>query len=558
MRRPTNTFLAARPLPTTSLWLAVGIAVLAALAVATLRDPIASIALTLAGPVLVATLGFSPIRSAFSSEQRKLSTLLNAVPEGILEIDATGSIVFVNPQLCELFGYLPAELLGQPVERLVPSTAREGHAERRNAFWKSSRSRPMGSSLDISGVRKDGSLIAVDVSLSRLETKRGTVMYCLVRDNSARRAFETQLMESNQRLTASVATLERNSLELQTLTEMGELLHSSNTEPELCGIVVHTMQRLFPGWSGALYMLVDSRATAARTGAWGSNASRFKRDLAGDECWALRLGRPHHSALTTDHPRCSHHSSGSFHCGHCIPLSGHGELMGVLHLSGDEPSRSQDLSAPSRQQLLQALANQVALSLANLRLRDTLRAQSTIDPLTGLNNRRVIDERFDTTIRQARTERRDLSLLVLDIDHFKSFNDRFGHDCGDIALRELGALLRRSLRHDDIVCRMGGEEFAILLPGTTLPEAEQVAEKLRQAVNALRLHRDGRSLASISISGGIATLGTHGDTSAALLRHADRALYRAKAEGRNRFLTSSNTDDTGLHPRVTLVPMKAL
>ncbi len=243
MRRPTNTFLSARPLPVASLWLALGAAMLAALAVALLQEPVASIALTIAGPVMVATLGFAPIRSAFSSEQRKLAALLNAVPEGVLEIDATGSIVFVNPQLCELFGYLPAELLGQPVELLVPPAARKGHPERRTAFSTSSRSRPMGSSLDISGVRKDGSLIAVDISLSRLETRRGTVMYCLVRDNSARRAFETQLMDSNQRLTDSVTTLERNSLELQTLTEMGELLHSSNNEPELCAIVAHTMPR---------------------------------------------------------------------------------------------------------------------------------------------------------------------------------------------------------------------------------------------------------------------------------------------------------------------------
>ncbi len=557
MRRPDNSFLAARPLPSASLWFALATACLAALLAALLNHPIASIALTIAGPILIASWGFGPLRHAFFGEQRKLEALLNAVPEGILEINATGTIVFVNPQLCDLFGYLPAELLGQSVETLVPPEARAGHAERRTTFWTSSRSRSMGSSLNISGIRKDGSRIAIDVSLSRLETRRGTVMYCLVRDNSVRHAFEIQLLDSNRRLTESVATLERNSLELQTLTEMGELLHSSNTEPELCGIVAHTMQRLFPRLTGALYMLTDTRTAATKAGAWGRNAARIQTELASDDCWALRRGRPHHTDQTPDHPRCNHQTDDKAQGCHCIPLLGHGELLGVLQLSDDDSSLSQDLATPSRLQLLQALANQVALSLANLRLRETLRAQSIIDPLTGLHNRRVIDERFDAAIRQARANNRDLSLLVLDIDLFKSFNDRFGHDCGDIALREVGALLRRSLRHDDVVCRMGGEEFAILLPGTSLPEAEQVAEKLRVAVHSLRLQRNDQPLARISVSAGIATLGKHGDNVSTLLRHADRALYRAKAAGRNCVMVSSANDETGVHSRVALLPIKA-
>jgi diguanylate cyclase (GGDEF)-like protein len=148
-------------------------------------------------------------------------------------------------------------------------------------------------------------------------------------------------------------------------------------------------------------------------------------------------------------------------------------------------------------------------------------------------------------------------VLVLDIDHFKSFNDRFGHDSGDIALREIGILLRRSLRHDDVVCRMGGEEFAILLPATSLPDAESAAEKLRQGVETLRLQRNGAALARLSVSIGIAALGTHGNSTAELLRHADRALYRAKAAGRNCVMTSVATDETGQQPLMTIVQRQA-
>jgi diguanylate cyclase (GGDEF)-like protein/PAS domain S-box-containing protein len=547
-----DTFLATRPLSFTSLWLALGTVGCTALVAVLIGNTAAAIAMAAAG-LLVAVLGLRPIRHAHASEQRKLGALLNAVPEGVLEMDAAGRIVFVNQQLCDLFGYLPDELLGEPVERLVPPGAREAHAQRRSSFWNSSRSRPMGSGMEISGVRKDGALIAVDISLSRLETRSRTVMYCLIRDNSVRRAFETQLLDSNRRLTESVTTLERHSRDLQILSEMGEVLHSSNNEIELCAIVARTMQRLFPECSGAMYMLTESRANACITETWGSGASLLRKEIAGDACWALRRSRPHHSG-SAGHPHCNHRADDSPQYSHCLPLLGHGELMGVLHLCIDPVPHSMELSEPSRQQLLQTLANQAALSCANLRLRNTLRQQSIIDPLTGLNNRRVIDEHFETRMQHARAQRSDLALLMIDIDHFKSFNDRFGHECGDIALREIGTLLRRSLRHDDVVCRMGGEEFAVLLPSTSLPEAEQAADKLRQAVQLLRLQRNGIPLAQLSVSIGIAALGMHGNGTADLLRHADRALYRAKAAGRNRVVVSSQADDTGFHPRMTVVP----
>lgn len=495
-------------------------------------------------------------RNALFGDRDKLAALLHAVPEGVLEIDATGRIIFANPQLCALFGYQHAELLGRPVETLVPPAARSGHAERRARFWDSDRSRPMGSGLDISGIRKDGSLFPVDISLSRLETSRGTMMYVLVRDDSVRRAFETKLLESNRRLTESVVTLERNALELQTLTEMGELLHGSNSEGELLGIVADTMQRLFPGWSGALYMLTDDRPIAGIVRAWGEQSNLLRPAFQAEDCWAMRRGRPHHD-LSSDSPRRCAHRDGAMRCSACVPLLGQGKLLGVLHLAEDFASQRQASHATPPAPLLQALANQIALSFANLRLREELRAQSTIDPLTGLHNRRVIDGQFEVMIRRAQWDRSDLSLLVIDIDHFKSFNDRFGHDCGDLALRRVAGALQRTLRHDDIVCRMGGEEFSVLLPGTSAAEAIRVADKLRIAVEHLELQHNGRSLGRLSISIGVATLGASGDTVAALLRHADRALYRAKAAGRNCVMACGTNDESGVQPRLVLAARPA-
>lgn len=556
MGRPIKTFVAARSLPTGRLWFSICVAWLLSLASALLLSPLAAAAVGSAGLVLVATLGFVPIRSAFAGEQRKITLLLNAVPEGILEVDAEGRIVFVNPQLCSLFGYQPEELLGQPVEMLVPPGARLAHPGHRAAFFTSERSRSMGSGLDIHGVRKDGRLIPVDISLSRLQMRGRTVMYCMVRDNSARKAFEQQLLDSNRKLTHGMAALERHSAELQTLTEMGELLHSSNSERELYDIVARTLERLFPDLSGAMYLLSGARHSADRAIGWGRQAPHLRMLATHADCWALRRGRAHSYLSLHDHPRCEHGSDGIVRTGCCVPLLGHGDLLGVLHLCADPGADAPEL-IKSRLQLLNAVANQVALSTANLRLRDKLMAQSHLDPLTGLANRRAIEEVFEQNVRYALLEHSDVAVLALDIDHFKSFNDRYGHDGGDVVLREVGRLLRQSLRHGDVICRMGGEEFAALLPNTSADEALVVAEKLRACVEALQVQREGRALGSITVSVGVASLEASSDTAATLLRRADRALYRAKAMGRNRIATCKPGDETGVHRIVPQLPRKA-
>lgn len=553
MGQTHKTFLSSQPLPTGRLWTTLVLAWLAAIAAVWLQQNLLAGLLASAGLALVVTAGLGPIRRAFVREQSKLTALLNAAPEGILEIDPDGRIVFANPALCELFGYGPGELLGLPVEVLVPQAYRHAHVAHRTEFRHSSRSRPMGSGLDIQGVRRDGSLVPIDIGLNRIQTSRGTAMYCTVRDMSVRKAFETQLIDSNRRLTESVATLERHSFELRTLTEMGELLHSSNTEAELYGIVGHTMERLFPGFTGALYTLADSRTSAGRVCTWGTGAAGLPQEISCQDCWTLRRGRPHGGTDLSGHLRCAHLGEHAGDSGQCIPLLGHGELMGLLHFVVGGSEQAGELCAPARLQLLHALANQIALSLANLRLRETLRLQSTIDPLTGLHNRRVLDGYFNVGIRTALEQQRPVALLMLDIDHFKSFNDCLGHDCGDLALREVGNLLRRSVRHDDIVCRMGGEEFAIVLPDANLQDAERTAEQLRSLVEGLRLQHDGRMLMPITVSVGVAVLDLREDTASSLLRRADRALYRAKAAGRNRVIVGGQADETGPQRRLSIL-----
>lgn len=520
----------------------------------------ALLAAILAGALgLALRFGLRPIRTAFAHEQRKLTALLDSTPEGVLEVAADGTILFVNEQLCRSFGYDREELLGRSLEILVPVGMRAGHAKIRGGFLASARSRPMGSGLEIRGVRKDGVEIPLDISLTYIDAPRAPVTYCLVRDVSATKAYERKLVDANRELIASVATLERNALELRRLAEMGELLHSSVTEAELFGIVAHAMQQLFPQLSGAVYVLRDPRGRTAESAvAWGDALAALRPVMAREDCWALRRSRVHEAVEDADEPRCRHCCDERRRPTRCVPLLGHGELLGVMHLCFDGGNSAEELTDGGRAQIIQAVANQVALSVANLRLRETLRDQSLLDPLTGLYNRRAIHEWFEREITSAVRNGRALSVLLVDIDHFKRFNDQCGHECGDTALRHLAGLLRDGLRADDLICRLGGEEFAILLPDTAMREAIAVAEKLRRAAEALVIHHRGQAIGPLTISIGVAALGLDADRAEQLLRHADRALYRAKAAGRNCVQASDELDRTGVHRRLPEpVPVRA-
>jgi diguanylate cyclase (GGDEF)-like protein len=182
------------------------------------------------------------------------------------------------------------------------------------------------------------------------------------------------------------------------------------------------------------------------------------------------------------------------------------------------------------------VAEQFALALANLRLRETLRGQSIRDPLTGLFNRRYMEETLDRELSRAARERRPLSVILLDIDRFKHFNDTFGHEAGDTVLASLGALLRGASRAGDVACRYGGEEFVLILPAASLADAQRRAEEIREAIRGLRVTHNGRPLEAVRCSMGVAAFPEHGEVGGALLRAADAALYRAKREGRDQVI----------------------
>jgi diguanylate cyclase (GGDEF)-like protein len=210
----------------------------------------------------------------------------------------------------------------------------------------------------------------------------------------------------------------------------------------------------------------------------------------------------------------------------CIPILAQGETLGILHLqaTAEVPHlESTDLSIKT------TFAGQVGLSIANIRLREALRTQSVRDALTGL----------EREVRRAARAAQSLGILMIDLDHFKSFNDTYGHDAGDAVLRETGQFLAKGIRAEDFVCRFGGEEFVVLLPTADMDASRARAERLRSKMREQNVMYQGKSLGMITISVGVASFPQHGMSPKELMAAADAALYEAKRGGRDQVAVAS-------------------
>ncbi|MEA9771837.1 diguanylate cyclase [Xanthomonas campestris] len=356
----------------------------------------------------------------------------------------------------------------------------------------------------------------------------------LSRELARRVRAEEEASTSSTRLAESFSTLERTSAGLEALARYSGLLQNCRNAEEALEITARTIAPLVPGVSGAVYLLRASRDRAEQVAAWGTLADGERGSIAPEECWALRRDRTHLVEDASVGMVCQHagvnlppHASTV-----CIPLSAQGTQLGMLALRGDN---AQELASLT---VAEAAAEQLSLALHNLRLRETLRQQSIRDPLTGLFNRRYLEEALNHELSRCTRRVQPLSVLMLDVDHFKQFNDLHGHSGGDRVLAAIGELLLTQTRGEDICCRYGGEELTIILPEVDLATASAMAEKLRAGIDGLQVMADGVSLPKITASFGVATFPGHAGNAAQLLRKADEALYRAKQAGRNQVVSA--------------------
>ncbi len=318
------------------------------------------------------------------------------------------------------------------------------------------------------------------------------------------------------------------------LLQLGELLQASRNLDEACDVITQFAPQYFELQPGSVALFNQAHNVLETRSAWCQpNAAVSRSVFSADDCWALRRGRTHSFDPTSARLVCKHVFEPHPVASQCVPLLAQGEVLGVMHVT------SQRKITEEFRKRTAILGEQLSMALANLALREKLRNQSIRDPLTGLFNRRYTEETLEREIRRAARSQESLAVLMMDVDHFKRFNDTFGHEAGDLVLREIGNVLTTHTRGSDIVSRLGGEELLVVLPGANGRNAELKAEQLRGEISKLRMVHAGRDLGEVTISIGVSFYPNHGVAGEELIRSADAALYAAKRAGRDRVIVAA-------------------
>jgi diguanylate cyclase (GGDEF)-like protein/PAS domain S-box-containing protein len=464
--------------------------------------------------------------------------LFESAKDGILILDSqTGHITNANPFIKDLLGYSSREIEGKQLWEI----GLFGDQQRAHVAFHELQTNGYVRYEDLPLMTKDGQSREVEFVSNVYRANGENVIQCNIRDITDRKRGERDLAQIHEKLKFSMKKLAERNQEISMLSEMGESLHVCLVLEEAYRVVARFCQKLFPETKGGVYKLNKSQNILEVASEWGGPLLG-EQEFAPNDCVGLRRGKMH--AVTGSGSSFDHS------CGHlgesaidylCVPMIAYGEVQGILHLRGRATSEK------IQQNLAGTVADYIGLAIANIKLREALRSQSIHDPVTGLYNRLYMKEALDRELRRAIRNQKPLGLLIFDIDHFKKFNDTFGHAAGDSVLQTIGSFLKNQVRSGmDIPCRYGGEEFLLILPGIPLDEARKRAETLREEVKSLTVHHAGKVLPFVTFSVGIAEFPDHGPTIDDLLKAADNALYRAKAEGRDRVIVGGALGDSPL------------
>jgi diguanylate cyclase (GGDEF)-like protein len=360
----------------------------------------------------------------------------------------------------------------------------------------------------------------------------------LIRDARRRHSLDQQIFNANSQLEVTVLTLQKRAAEAALLMSAREELQLCTTPAQAHKAVIRYSKQLLPSVQAALFIINNSR-NMVEIAATSEDETGLLDGFPLDACCGLRSGKLRWRKPAQSEVHCSHFVGTPPDNYLCIPLAAHGDTLGILYIECPTPLVAID--AERNQKSLEELAEIASMSIAGLNLRSRLEHQSIRDGLTDLFNRHFMEISLDREVRRATRNTSELSVLMLDVDHFKKFNDTYGHEAGDSILREVAESFRQSVRAEDIICRYGGEEFVIILPETSQPAALERAEAIRKRVAELRVRFHNQALREITISIGVATFPQSGATLEEMLRASDRALYMAKHGGRNQVVMAEDS-----------------
>jgi diguanylate cyclase (GGDEF)-like protein/PAS domain S-box-containing protein len=498
-----------------------------------------------------------------SSRERELyfHTMAEALPEIIWTADPQGADDYFNQKCYEYSGLTFEQMKGDAWKQMVhPDDLDDTFSKWQNALrvgeayeveyrlrgkdgsyrWFLGRARPIrnpegkiikwfGTCTDIESQKQNQQVLEEQIMERTMQLADANTR---LQEEMLEKDFaRNELDQQNERM---MGELTQRSQRATMLAKMGELLQSCISREEVFAVALGHAPKIFPAGPGAVMMLDSARSLAEVTGSWSEcliPAAVFEPAA----CWALRTGHPH-LVLAGDSTAPCAHAAGAKNTYLCIPILAQGETLGIVHFQATDENPSLD---PSELSFKTTFAGQVGLSIANIKLREALRTQSIRDALTGLYNRRYLEETLDREVRRAARAAQSLGLLMIDLDHFKKFNDTYGHDAGDAILRETGQFLAKGIRAEDFVCRFGGEEFVVILPTGSLEVSQARGERLRAKMREMNITHQGTSLGMVTISVGVAAFPQHGMSPKELMAAADAALYEAKRRGRDQVVVAT-------------------
>ena len=339
-----------------------------------------------------------------------------------------------------------------------------------------------------------------------------------------------QLEEANKQCESWTNELEQLNFEFGMLLQLGDIFQGCATLEEAYAVIRRTLNLLFPSDSGAVFVIDKSGEVLEQIASWGGFNPPA---IPADECKSFGLSSANISLETRGNLNCPLADAASI----CVPLVTLEKTFGVLHLRLSDARETNGQPSETKQRLAMTVAEHISLAVQNLKLRESLREMSIKDPLTGLYNRRHMDASFEMEINRAKRKSFPVSVIMLDIDHFKRINDSYGHEAGDTVLKNLGSFLIKSVRTSDIVCRYGGEEFLMILPETDIDIAFSRAEDIRLTFGKMHIQAGNQIIKDITISAGVSAFPAFGENANTVIAAADAALYKAKESGRDRVLS---------------------
>jgi diguanylate cyclase (GGDEF)-like protein/PAS domain S-box-containing protein len=481
------------------------------------------------------------IRQAVAEEtlkesEHKFRTIFDKASDGMFLVDLeTRKFLMCNAMCLQMLGYAQEEFLNLEISAIHPMDDLPFIFEQIGKFMKGEE----GVRHDVRFRRKDGSFFFSDLSPSLVTLAGRKFILIVYKDITERKKTEEEKRQVTEKLTILVKKLEDRNYQNIIMGEMREMLQACSTMEEAAPIISGLMEKLFPNSEGALFMMSPSRSDLESVARWGD----FPKDVddnvfAPDACWALRRGRTYLVENVSVGALCPHLKHPPSTAYVCLPLIAKSDVLGLLHLRCRQSTqiKSEQNIIFDLKDMAVILSEYLSLSIANIQLNERLARQSVRDSLTGLFNRRFMIESLDREIKRAERNQTQVGIIMADLDHFKQFNDKYGHAAGDKVLTQMGGFFKAGLRGSDVACRYGGEEFVFILPESSAENTLKRADQMREEVKNLEVHYDGELLASITLSMGISTYPDQGSNAEDLLKVADAALYRAKQEGRDRVI----------------------